>query len=170
MIQWMTAGSERMREEGVRFLCRHAEDLGVPYKWSTVVNSLHNAIRDEGFMIGVNEQGLVRGVLAYTFGTGEDDYEDRTRMEIHLLYLESGYRGRTELVEVLDALAEREMELPQPIVEIGFYCKPTDGYRRLFGKFATVDNTKEHPCGLLDFYLTTPDRIMQYVYQHPSRR
>lgn len=170
MLQWMTADTEQMKEDGVRFLCRYAEDLGVPYKWCTVLDSLYRSTCDEGFLIAVDGHGQVRGAMAYTFGTGEDNYNDRSRIEVHLLYLEAGIRCGKEFLRTIDALTERELELPQPIGEVGFYCAPTEGYRKLFGNFATVDHTKMHPCGLLDFYLTTPERLRQYVFRCSSRR
>jgi hypothetical protein len=170
MLQWMTADTEQMKEDGVRFLCRYSDDLGVPYKWSTIMNSLYTAIYDSGFMIALDRHNQVRGVLAYTYGTGEDQQADRTRIEVHLLYIEAGFRTGIKLMDVMDALAEREVELSQPISDVEFYCTPTAAHRRLFGKFATVSNTRMHPCGLLDFYLTTPDRLRQYVAGITSRR
>ncbi|MFD0696328.1 hypothetical protein ACFQZT_19870 [Paenibacillus sp. GCM10027628] len=168
MLQWIVAESEQLKEDGVRFLCRYAEDLGVPYKWSTIMSSLLTALCDNGFMIALDGRGQVRGLLAYTFETAEDGNVDRTRIEVHLIYLEAGFRGGRTPLEAMAALVEREQELYEPIEQIGFYCTPTEGYRKLFEKFATVSNTEMHPCGMLSFYVTTPERLKEYVARYAS--
>lgn len=169
MLQWMTASTEQMKEDGVRFICRHAEDLGLPYKWSTTMSLLYKSLYDSGFMIALDEARQVRGVLAYIFGTGKDQSADQTRVEIVLLYIDGEARSGTKLVQAIEALLERETELPQPIQEFEFYCPSTDANRRLFGHFATLRDTKMHPCGLLDCYVTMPDRLRQYVASISSR-
>jgi hypothetical protein len=163
MLQWMTAGTEQMKEDGVLFICRQVEDLGLPYKWSTTMNLLYTALYDSGLMIALDEQGQVRGIMAYTFGTAKDKSADQTRIEVILLYLEAEYRTGTRLVEAMKALVERELELTQPIREVEFFCTPTDVRRRLFGKIATLRNTKMHSCGLLDSYITTLEQIRLYI-------
>ncbi|WP_409345397.1 hypothetical protein [Paenibacillus sp. MBLB4367] len=163
MMQWVSAGSEEQKESGVRFLCRHGEDLGVPYKWSTVMSSLACSLNEDGFMIGIDGSGQVRGALAYTYGTGEDDYEDRSRIEVHLLFIEKSERSGTALAEMIHAFSLQVLGLPKKIGEIGFYVMPTSGNRRLFGKLATLRNTKEHPCGILDFYTAVPESLLHYV-------
>ncbi|PYI56333.1 hypothetical protein [Paenibacillus flagellatus] len=163
MLHWMTAGTEQMKEDGVLFICRHANDLGLPYKWSTTMNFLYTTLYDSGLMIARDEHGDVRGVLAYTYGTGMDKGADRTRIEVVLLYLEADFRLGTNFVQAMQAMVERESELSEPIREVEFYCAPTDVRRRLFGKIATCRGTKVHSCGPLDFYVTTPDRIRGYL-------
>ncbi|NOU93762.1 hypothetical protein GC093_11085 [Paenibacillus sp. LMG 31456] len=169
MLQWIVAESEKAAEDGVRFLCRYAEDLGVPYKWSTVLQSIYTAIYDKGFMVGLDRSGQVRGGLAYTYGYGEDGSEDRTRIEVQLIYLEAGFRGGKALLEAIAALVERELELFDLIGKIEIYCTPTDGHRRLLGKFATLCSTEMYPCGMLSLYVTTPERLSQYVIRYTSR-
>lgn len=163
MLQWMTASSEQMKEDGVLFICRHVEDLGLPYKWSTTMNLLYTSLYDSGLMIALDERRQVRGVIAYTYGTAKDKSADQTKIEVVLLYLEAEYRTGTRLIEAMNALVEREIELAQPIREIEFYCTPTDVRRRLFGKIATLRNTKLHSCGMLDSYITTLERIRLYI-------
>lgn len=170
MMNWVPAYSEEDKEEGVRLLCRHAEDLGVPYKWSTVMSSVACSLNEDGFMIGIDGHGRVKGALTYTNGTGEGDYEDLNRIEVHLLYIEEGERCGGAFVAAVHALSLRVIGLPRKIEEIGFYSMPTDGNRRLFGKIATLSNTKMHPCGLLDFYVATPESLRQYADRLDSRR
>jgi hypothetical protein len=121
-------------------------------------------------MIGIDDYGEVRAALAYTFGTGEDDYEDRSRIEVHLLFIDEQFRVGTALPETIHALSLHVLGLPQNIREIGFYCTPTTGNRRLYGKFATVRNTREHPCGMLDFYTATPESLRLYAVSRVSHR
>lgn len=171
MLQWMTADTEQLKEEGVRFLCRHVEDLGVPYKWSTIMNFLYTSIYDSGLMIALDDEDRqARGVLVYTYGTGENKSADPARIEIFLLCLDAESRKGTKLVEAMEALLEREAELPQPIRQFEFYCLSTAAHRRLFGKIATLHDTRTHSCGLLDFYVTTPERLRQYVDRISSHR
>lgn len=169
MIQWVSADSEQDKENGVRFLCRHGERLGVPYKWSTIMSSLACSLNENGFMIGLDDDGQVKGALAYTYGTGEDDYENRSRLEVHLLYIDKPFRGGTTLVETIHALSSHVFTLPQRIGEIGFYCVPAKGNRRLYGKFATIRNTRLHPCGMLDFYTASPESLRKYAVNRLSR-
>ncbi|GAA3400180.1 hypothetical protein ACFFNY_17050 [Paenibacillus hodogayensis] len=163
MLQWISASSEQMKEDGLLFICRHAESLGLPYQWSTTVNLLYTSLYDSGFMLALDEQRLVRGVIAYTYGTAKDKSADQTRIEVVLLYLEAPYGTGIRFVEAMKALIERELEFPHPIREIDFFCTPTDIRRRLFGKIASLRNTKLHSCGMLDSYFTTIERIRQYV-------
>ncbi|TMV52288.1 hypothetical protein FE783_04930 [Paenibacillus mesophilus] len=169
MIQWVSADSEEDRENGVRFLCRNGEKLGVPYKWSTVMSSLSCSLNENGFMIALDDYGQVGGALAYTYGTGEDDYENRSRIEVHLLYIDKPFRGEKALVETIQALSSHVLALPQRIGEIGFYCVPAKGNRRLYGKCATIRNTKLHPCGILDFYTAAPESLRQYAVSRMAR-
>jgi hypothetical protein len=121
-------------------------------------------------MIALDGNRQVRGLLAYTYGTGEDKNADQTRIEVHHLYLEAQFRTGTKFVEAMEALVEREVELTQPIRQIEFYCTPTEAHRRLFGKIAAISNTRMHPCGMLDFYITTPDRVRQYVARKVNKQ
>ncbi|WP_240418109.1 hypothetical protein [Paenibacillus periandrae] len=168
MLQWIVAETEQSSEDGIRFMCRYAEDLGVPYKWSTIMTLLEYSIYDKGFMIALDDDGQVRGVLAYSFWVGDDGADDRSRIEVNFIYLEAGYRRGRTLLNAMDALVQREIELHEPILEIRFYCTPTDDHKKLFGKIATLINMDMHPCGMLSFYATTPDRLSQYVDRHRS--
>ncbi|MBP1991935.1 hypothetical protein [Paenibacillus eucommiae] len=163
MIQWLPADNEAARELGVRFLCQHGEHLGVPYNWSTVMSSLACSIEDNGFIIGIDSSGQIIGVLAYTIGAGEDDYEDQTRIEVHLLYIkERPLRGRI-LLAAMHKLARQILDSPNAFREVVFYAAPSSDNRKLFAKFAALESTTEHPCGLLDFYTATPKSLLEYA-------
>ncbi|MFD0677003.1 MULTISPECIES: hypothetical protein [unclassified Paenibacillus] len=168
MLQWIVAETEQKAEEGVRFLCRYAEDLGLPYQWSSVLQAIYTSIYDKGFMVGLDLSGQVRGVLAYTYGYGEDGSEDRNRIEVQLIYFESGFRGGKGLLGAMAALVERELELHDLVDKIEFYCTPTDQHQRLLGKFSTLHSTELYPCGMLSLYVTTPERLSQYVMRYTS--
>jgi len=160
MIRWALADTEEERERGVRLLCRHGDDLGVPYKWSTVLASLAHALDDGGLIVGIDGEGRARGAIAFTCGTGEDAYKDRTRIEVHLLFIDEEARGNgAALAGAIRALHRTAAGLPQPIEEIGFYAAPTPAFRRLFGKAAALRSTRTHPCGLLDFYSVSADSL-----------
>ncbi|MEK0314683.1 hypothetical protein [Cohnella sp. 56] len=163
MLSWRVADTQPLQEEGVRFLCRHADKLGVPYNWSTIVHSLYAAIRDDGLLLAMDGDGNMRGAIACALGTGEDNYADRGRMEVHLLYLDERARSGREPVGAIAALVERELEWPRPLEAIGFYAAPEERLRKLFGKLADLDHTREHRCGPLDFYWTTPARLRAFV-------
>lgn len=163
MLTWMEAETEPMKEEAVLLLCRHADEIGVPYKWSTVLTMLHNAIGDKGLMIAVDDVGTVRGVLAYGYAAGPDRRADLTRFEVYLLYVEADYRGDAALRLAAEAFGERELERFEPIREVEFFSVPAAGRRKLFGRLASYVATEEHPCGQLDYYVTTPERIREYA-------
>lgn len=163
MLRWMEAETESLKEEAVQLLCRHTEELGVPYKWSTVLTMLYNAIGDKGLMIAADDDGTVRGVLAYGYAAGPDRRADLTRLEVYLLYAEAGSRGETALRAAAEAFGERELERFEPIREVEFFSVPTAGRRRLFRRLASYVATEEHPCGKLDYYVTTPERIRGYA-------
>ncbi|MBO9610830.1 MAG: hypothetical protein J7639_33070 [Paenibacillaceae bacterium] len=163
MLLWMDADTEPKKEEVVLLLCRHTEALGVPYKWSTVLTMLYNAIGDKGLLIAVDDVGTARGVLAYGYAAGPDRRADLTRFEVYLLFVEAGYRGAKALRAAAEAFGERELERLEPIREVEFFAAPTAGRRRLFGRLAQLSATEEHPCGMLDCYVTTPERIREYA-------
>lgn len=165
MIDWTIAVSEEDRERGARLLCEHAEELGLPYTWGTVLNSLLYSLDDNGLLIGRDRDGRVTAALAYTVGTGEDKYADPTRIEVHLLFVEKrSQRGRMPLA-LMRRLADHLLDLPSPagVREIVFYAAPTAGNRRLYGKFAALKYTSEQPCGPLDFYSATPESLLEYT-------
>lgn len=168
MSEWQTALSETEKEEAVKLLCGNAERLGVPYRWSSVLISLLCSLYDNGMMIGRSGSGKISGVLAYTSGTGEDQYRDRTKLEVHLLFIEKSLRNGRLLKDAMHSLAEKAMDSPDGISEIAFYAEPTARNRRLFGKFAALAHTTEHPCGLLDYYLTTPERLLSHSSRNGS--
>ncbi|TVY06977.1 hypothetical protein [Paenibacillus cremeus] len=168
MKQWTIADTEQKREAAVRFLCRHAEDLGVPYKWSTILTSIYTAINDNGLLFALDRLGCVRGILAYTISK-RSGTEDQTRIEVHLLFLEAGFRAWNSLTEAMSALAAELAERFRANSEIGFYCTPTEKHHSLFSKFASVNNTRLHPCGMLSYYVTSLEQLKYYVARYTSR-
>ncbi|MCD9025285.1 hypothetical protein [Cohnella silvisoli] len=168
MNQWLTADSEAAKESAVILLSRNGEHLGVPYQWSTVLSSLLCSMYDNGLMIGLDSSGEIAGVLAYTSGTGEDKYQDRTKIEVHLLFIEKRMRSGRMLTEAMRTLAGMILDSPSEIREIAFYANPSAINRRLFGKFAELIHTSEHPCGMLDYYRVIPERLLVYASRHSA--
>jgi len=165
MIEWSIAANEEDKERGARLLCGHAEELGLPYSWGTVLNSLLYSLDDNGLLVGRDRDGRVAAALAYTVGTGEDKYADPTRIEVHLLFVEKrSRRGRMPLA-LMRRLADHLLDMPLPagVREVVFYAAPTAGNRRLYGKFAELKYTSEQPCGLLDFYAVAPEGLLEYA-------
>jgi hypothetical protein len=166
MIEWSLAVSETDKEQGVRLLMRNAEDLGVPYSWVTVMSSLIYPMEDNGLMIGRDAGGRVSAVLAFTLGTTEDKYADRSRVEIHLLFFERRLRHGRPLLKAMHMLAEHLLELPAGVREIVFYAPISDHYRRLFNKFATMQYISQQPCGPLEFYSVTPESLLEHAERY----
>ncbi|QMV44071.1 hypothetical protein [Cohnella cholangitidis] len=162
MITWKNAESEIDREEGIQFLCRHGTDLGLLYNWSTVMNSLHYSMEDNGFLIGTDGDDRVAAVLAHTVGTLEDGYKDRARIEIHLVHIEERWRGGATLLSMLRMFARKLLESTGEVREVVFFAPSTDANRRRFGKLATLTKTTEPPCGTLDFYTVSMDRLLKF--------
>ncbi|MNI28525.1 hypothetical protein D3C73_823040 [compost metagenome] len=162
MITWTIADTEADREKAVKFVCRHGTDLGLLYNWSTVMNSLFYAIEDNGFMLGTDSDGRIVAVLAHTVGTLEDGYKDKARIEIHLLYIEERWRAGSALLSTLRTFIQKLLELPGEVREVVFFAPSTDENRRKFGKLATLTKTTNPPCGVLDFYTVTLDRLLNF--------
>lgn len=162
MITWTIAGTEKDRENGVTFICRHSADLGLLYNWCTVMNVLVYCMEDNGLVIGTDSSGQIVAVLAHTIGTLEDGYQDLSRVEVHLLYIEERWRGGAVLLSALRMLAQKLLGLPQQVREVVFFTPHTEENRRIFGKLATLVKTTEPPCGVLDFYSVLMDRLLQY--------
>lgn len=170
MLKWVIADSEQRREDGVRFLCKHAADLGVPYQWCTVMDFVYMSASDDGFMMALDEQRRIRGILMYTPFLMK---KKRIRIEIQLLYLEKEVRAGKVIARAVEAFAERELELPVPADDVEFFVVQSDANRRLFGKIASLSETQVHTCGPLDVFRTTPDRLRQaaaMVFSRTDRR
>lgn len=163
MIEWAIAAGETEKEQGVRFLMRHAEELGVPYSWATVMSSLIYPMEDRGFMTGRDRDGRVSAALAFTLGASEDKYADRSRVEVHLLFFERRLRHGRPLLQAMRMLADSLMDLPEGVREVVFYASSSERNRRLYGKFASLQYTSDQPCGLLDVYRTTPERLLDFA-------
>ncbi|WP_372632301.1 hypothetical protein [Cohnella sp.] len=163
MIRWSVAANERDKELGARLLCRNAEELGVPYSWVTVMSSLIYPMEDNGFMIGRDDSGRVVAALAYTLGTMEDSYADRSRVEVHLLFFERRLRRGRPLLQAMSMAAEHWLELAAGVREVVFFAPVAKESRRLYGKFAQWQYMSEQPCGQLDFYATTPERVLEFT-------
>lgn len=173
MLKWVIADSEQRREDGVRFLCKHAADLGVPYQWCTVMDFVYMSASDDGFMMALDEQERIRGILMYTPFLMKNNGEKRIRIEIQLLYLEKEVRGGKAIARAVEAFAERELELPVPAYDVEFFVVQSDANRRLFGKIASLSETQLHACGPLDVFRTTPDllrRAAAIVFSRTGRR
>jgi hypothetical protein len=173
MLKWVIADSEQRREDGVRFLCKHAIDLGVPYQWCTVMDFVYMSTSDDGFMIALDELGRIRGILMYTPFLMKENGEERIRIEIQLLYLEKEVRGGKAIARAVEAFAERELELPVTIYDVEFFVVQSDANRRLYSKIASLSETQLHLCGPLDVFRTTPDRLRQttaMVFSRTSRQ
>lgn len=163
MIEWSIAAGEAEKELGVRLLLRNAEELGVPYSWVTVMSSLIYSLEDNGLMIGRDRSGRVYGVLAFTLGTSEDKYTDQSRVEVHLLFFDRRLRYGRPLLKAMGALADHLMELPEGVRQVVFYSPISGTDRRFYGKFAALQHSSEQPCGLLDFYVTTPESLLDFA-------
>lgn len=163
MLKWVLADSEQRIEDGVRFLCKHAMDLGVPYQWCTVMDFVYMSASDDGFMIALDEQGRIRGMLMYTPFLMKKDGKKRIRIEIQLLYLEKEVRGGKAIARAVEAFVERELELKVPAYDVEFFVIQSDANRRLFSKIASLSETQVHDCGPLDVFRTTPDLLRQAV-------
>jgi hypothetical protein len=116
---------------------------------------------DDGFMMALDEQGRIRGILMYTPFLMKEDGEERIRIEVQLLYLEKEVRGGKAIARAVEAFAERELELPVPAYDIEFFVVQSDANRRLYSKLASLSETQLHSCGPLDVFRTTPDRLRQ---------
>jgi hypothetical protein len=163
MIRWSVAADEGDRELGARLLCRNAEELGVPYSWVTVMSSLIYPMEDNGFMIGRDDTGCALAALAYTLGTLEDSYADRSRVEVHLLFFERRLRHGRPLLQAMRMAADHWLELPAGVREVVFFTPAAEEIRRFYGKFAQWQYTSEQPCGQLDFYATTPEHLLEFA-------
>ncbi|MDF2724372.1 MAG: hypothetical protein K0Q59_4047 [Paenibacillus sp.] len=173
MLKWVIADSEQHREDGVRFLCRHATDLGVPYQWCTVMDMVYMSASDDGFMVALDEQGRIRGILMYTPFLMKEKGKKRIRIEIQLLYLAKEVRGGKAMARAVEAFAERELELPVPADDVEFFVVQSEANRRLYGKIASLSETQLHQCGPLDVFRTTPDRLRRAsaaVFSRTSRQ
>jgi hypothetical protein len=127
------------------------------------MSSLIYPMEDNGFAIGRDRGGRVSAALAFTLGTAEDRYADRSRVEIHLLFFERRLRYGRPMLKAMRMLADHLMDLPAQVREVVFYANVTEANRRLYGKFAALRYTSEQPCGLLDFYGTTPERLLEFA-------
>jgi len=163
MIRWTIAAGEEDRELGARWICSNEEELGVPYSWVTVMSSLIYPMEDNGFMIGRDREGRMAAAIAYTLGTLEDKYADRSRVEVHLLFFERRMRHGRPLLKTMRMLADHLMELPAGVREVVFFARVSESGRKFYGKFAEWKYTSEQPCGRLDFYGTTPERLLEYA-------
>ncbi len=168
MIEWSLAVSETDKEQGVRLLMQHVGELGVPYSWVTVMSSLIYPMEDNGFMIGRDADGRVAAVLAYTLGTTEDKYADRSRVEIHLLFFEERLRHGRPLLKAMRELTEHLLELPAGVREVVFYASNSEANRRLFSKIAALQYTSQQPCGPLDFYAVTLESLSEHADRYRS--
>ncbi|MDF2717156.1 MAG: hypothetical protein K0R28_4081 [Paenibacillus sp.] len=161
MLTWTIAETEEEREEAALFICRHSAELGLLYNWCTVMNSLMYCIEDNGLLIGRGDGGGVLGVLGHTVGTLEDGYKDRSRIEIHLLFVEKGQRRGAALLPAVRLLTRKLLELPGQVREVVFFTPSTDKNIRKFGQSAELTKTTEPPCGKLDFYTVAFDRMLR---------
>ncbi|MDQ6423539.1 hypothetical protein RB620_29435 [Paenibacillus sp. LHD-117] len=161
MLTWTIAVTEEEREEAALFICRHSAELGLLYNWCTVMNSLVYCIEDNGLLIGRGPGGGISGVLAHTVGTLEDGYKDRSRIEVHLLFVEGGRRRGAALLPAVRLLTRKLLELPGEVSEIVFFAPSTEENRLKFGQSAELAKTTEPPCGKLDFYTVAFDRMLR---------
>ncbi|MBB6634840.1 hypothetical protein [Cohnella thailandensis] len=158
MIVWSIASTEEEQADGAMFLCRNAERLGTPFKWSTVIHLLIYTLEDNGLLIGKDESGAVVSAVAYTAGAEDDRYKDRARIQVHLLYIEDRWRGGAVLLAGYRALLKHLRQSQAGWREIVFYAGPTEENRRRFRKRAELLKTVQRPSGEMDFYLFVPLR------------
>jgi hypothetical protein len=161
---WTIAVTEEEREEAALFICKYSAGLGLRYNWCTIMNSLVYCIEDNGLLIGRGQDGGIIGVLAHTVGTLEDGYKDRSRIEVHLLFVEGGRRKGAAVLPAVRLLTRKLLEQPAEVSEIVFFAPATENNRRRFGGSAELTKTTEPPCGRLDFYTVAFDRMLKLDY------
>lgn len=146
-------------------LMRNYPDLGLPYPFDMTLSFVGNPICAGDALIARNaKSGETVGALGFVFGTGADEYTDRSVCQVEALYVKPGWRQTAVPALLLLHFADY-LEQCRPGIERIQFWSPADlpALDRLFRKFSEGIKTSEKSFGRIRLYETDVHRIAAYA-------
>lgn len=161
MFAWKFCNHDGDWKEAILFILRHRHELGLPYAFETVIGSMYLAIDQGDMLICRDADNRPVAVMASTLGTDIGEYLDVENMEVLIVFTIKEHRGSRLFAEGLARLADRAKAAE--VRHVMFYASPEAGHRKLFGKFASREDTVEKACGMLDLYRVSANDLISYA-------
>ncbi|MFD0715816.1 hypothetical protein [Paenibacillus sp. GCM10027626] len=161
MLTWKSCSDDGDLAEAILFILGRRHELGLPYAFETVIGSLYLAIDQGDIMLCRDAGNRPVAVIVSTLGTDTGEYADVENMEVLIAFTVKEHRGSLLFADGLARLADRVKA--SGVRHVMFYAAPQADYRRLFGKFASREDTVEKACGMLDLYRVSANDLIRYA-------
>lgn len=98
---------EMDHEAYAKFLIRHHDELGLPYAFPHKLSFLGSPLLyGKGLLIIDEESYELAGAAGFVYGTGADEFGDRSLCQIEIAFLRKDVRGTTLFLRGMRALLE----------------------------------------------------------------
>src|SRR5690554_4339632 len=106
-LQYRVCELEMDHEAYVTFMVHHHNELNLPYTFATKLGFVSSPLLLGKAMIVLDEDAYeIVAAVGYVYGTGADDYEDKTVCQIEVAFIEQGHRNMTLFMRGLQALIQ----------------------------------------------------------------
>lgn len=149
-------------EQFARFFLEHRGEFLYPYSVKAAVHYISVSLRQGNILLAFNDREEAIGMLVFSLGTPDKDYEDKHIAYISFLLIRKDYRRSMLFMEglkrVIEAVGQTGAE------EVRFKVNADNAYlRKLYGKFATVVSQKKNDNYGEDIYSIKYSDFVRFV-------
>ncbi|MFF5993253.1 hypothetical protein AAGS61_00705 [Lysinibacillus sp. KU-BSD001] len=151
-------------EKFILFFLRNRNIFSNDYSLLEAVGSLYIMMGETNIVNFINDEGEIIAAICYSYGTRENNFEDKHIVFVDCAIIEKQYQGSLVFVRYFQQwikYLEREDEKPE---EIQFHAHRHHKYvHRLYNKFAKVIGEAEDQFGIKDVFSVEYDRLVAYL-------
>lgn len=132
----------------LKILIRHQEDLGLPYDFPIKLSFLASPLAYGKALLAFDEDDFeVVGAAGFVYGTGADEFQDRSRCQVEIAFLRKDVRSGTSFVRGLRALLDlmRGGTEGAEVRDVQFWLTGEQSRTRLFAKLLALPGAEATP-------------------------
>lgn len=137
----------------MKFLIRHHDDLGLPYDFPIKLSFLASPlVYGKALLVFDEDDFEVVGAAGFVYGTGADEFQDRARCQVEIVFLRKEVRRGTAFARGLRALLElmRNEAEGAEVRDVQFWLTAEQGRMKPFAKLLAMPGAEATPTdGLL---------------------
>ncbi|KRE72956.1 hypothetical protein [Paenibacillus sp. Soil750] len=126
------------------FMLAHKRDLHASYSTLEMVTLIYSYVTQGNLICARDADNRVVGIVAYYYGTPEQEFQDKEVALIDIAIADRGYRGSRLFVQGLQYLVNEIIEVHPEIQELRLAALAENDYlRRLYAKFTSTRFERE---------------------------
>jgi hypothetical protein len=121
------------------FMLAHKRDLHASYSTLEMVTLIYSYVTQGNLICAKDADNRVIGILAYYFGTPEQEFQDKDIALVDMAIADRGYRGSRLFVQGLQYMVNEIIEVHPEVQELRLAALAENDYlRRLYAKFTST--------------------------------